>query len=166
MTPGTASASAHDGDVSEADRVPGVTYVCTVVSGPAAFTPTCGPTVSLDLTGLPDGVYVLTVQAVDSLGNAGDPLTLTYTLIPPAPKLTGAVPASPGNSRSPQWTVTDAVAGTTYTCSVTGPNGSSATVTCATGTVTLSLANQPEAFTRSRCSRSTASATAVTRARR
>ncbi|MDQ1685745.1 MAG: large repetitive protein, partial [Frankiaceae bacterium] len=126
------------------DVVPGVTYTCTVISGPAAFTPTCGPTVSLDLTGLPDGVYTLVVQAVDSLGNAGDPLTLTYTLIPPAPRLTGAIPASPGNSRSPQWTVTDAVAGTTYTCSVTGPSGSSATVTCATGTVTLSLANQPD----------------------
>ncbi|MDQ1747793.1 MAG: large repetitive protein, partial [Frankiaceae bacterium] len=126
------------------DAVPGVTYLCTVVSGPAAFTPSCGPTVSLDLTGLPDGVYVLTVQAVDALGNAGDPLTLTYTLIPPAPKLTGAVPASPGNSRAPQWTVTDAVAGTTYLCSVTGPTGSSATVTCASGTVVLALDGQPD----------------------
>jgi large repetitive protein len=126
------------------DAVPGATYTCTVVSGPVAFTPTCGSTVSLDLTGDPDGVYVLTVQAVDSLGHAGDPLTLTYTLIPPAPKLTGAIPASPGNNRSPQWTVTDAVAGTTYLCSVTGPTGSSATVTCATGTVVLALANQPE----------------------
>jgi large repetitive protein len=129
---------------SVSDAVPGVTYVCMVVSGPVAFTPTCGPTVSLDLTGDPDGVYVLIVQAVDSLGNAGDPLTLTYTLIPPAPKLTGAVPASPGNSRAPQWTVTDAVAGTTYLCSVTGPTGSTATVSCLTGTVTLSLGGSPE----------------------
>src|SRR5207248_806931 len=126
------------------DGVPGVTWLCTVVSGPVAFTPTCGATVSLDLTGDPDGVYVLTVQAVDALGHAGDPLTLTYTLIPPAPKLTGAVPASPGNSLGPQWTVTDAVAATTYLCTVTGPSGSAATVSCATGTVTLSLAGQPD----------------------
>ena len=126
------------------DAVPGVTWLCTVVSGPASFTPACGPTVSLDLAGLPDGVYVLTVQAVDALGNAGDPLTLTYTLIPPAPKLTGAGPASPGNSLAPQWNVTDAVAGTTYLCSVTGPTGSSATVSCLNGAVTLALASQPD----------------------
>jgi predicted phage tail protein len=127
------------------DAVPGVTYTCTTISGPVAFTPTCGSTVSLDLTGDPDGVYVLTVQAVDSLGNAGDPLTLTFTLIPPAPKLSGAVPVSPNNSRSPQWTVTDPVPGATYVCSVTGqPAGSTATVACATGAVTLSLAGQPD----------------------
>jgi predicted phage tail protein len=122
------------------DRVAGVSYLCTVVSGPVAFTPACGPTVSLDLTGLPDGVYVLTVQAVDSLGHVGDPLTLSYTLIPPAP--TTSAPSASASSSTPSWPVTDTVPGVSWLCTVvTGPVAF--TPTCG-ASVSLDLTGDPD----------------------
>ena len=39
----------------------------------------CTSTVKLDLSGLVDGTYTVVVQAVDSLGRAGDPVTLSFT---------------------------------------------------------------------------------------
>ena len=68
----------------------------------------CTSTVQLDLTGLVDGTYTVTVRAVDSLGRAGDPTTLAFSLIPPAPYVT-APAASAASGRAPKWTIADDV---------------------------------------------------------
>src|SRR5204862_291898 len=90
-----------------------VSYVCSA-SGPAGSTPVAvcgaGSTVSLDLTGQPDGVYTLSVQARDSLGQPGAAPSLSYTLVPPAPAAT-ASPTSPASNRHPSWTLTDGAVG-------------------------------------------------------
>jgi hypothetical protein len=118
--------------------VGGVTYTCSAAGpGGLAAPVSCGSaTVVLDTTGLPDGTYTVVVRAVDSLGAVGDAATYSYLLVPPPPTVTSA-PTSPWNSRSPQWTVTDAVAAVTYSCTITGPG--TAAVSCAGGTVTLDL---------------------------
>ncbi|MDQ1683678.1 MAG: large repetitive protein, partial [Frankiaceae bacterium] len=135
--PVTTSGAGHNPAWTLTDSVAGVTYQCSAASGPAAVTVSCGPTVSLDLTGAPDGTYSVTVVAVDSLGNAGDPLTLTYTLVPP-PSST-ATADQRGSSHTATWTVSNPVPGVTYTCSVTGPTTTGVTVTCPGGAVTLTL---------------------------
>ena len=86
--------------------------------------------------GCRSGLYTVTVQARDSLGALGDPASFTFVLVPPPPTVVSA-PASPLNSRTPTWTVTDFVSGVTYSCSVTGP--STAGVDCSGSTVRLDL---------------------------
>ena len=77
----------------------------------------CGATVQLDLTGLADGVYSVTVRAVDSLGVAGDPMTLSYTMVAPAPTVVSA-PTSPASTLKPSWVITDGATNVDhYTCS-------------------------------------------------
>ena len=83
----------------------------------------CRSTVKLNLAGLVDGTYSVTVQAVDSLGVAGDPVTLSFTLFPPAPFVV-TPPTSPASDRHPQWTFGDAALDADgYTCTATGPGG-------------------------------------------
>ena len=59
-----------------------------------------------DLAGLVDGTYSVAVQAVDSLGVAGDPVTLSFTLLPAAPSVV-TPPVSPASTRTPSWTITN-----------------------------------------------------------
>ncbi len=123
---------------------PGETYTCAAADTGASVS-CSGTTVTLTLTaGAVDGVYTVTVTPVDDLGNPGAPLTLTYeldTTAPPAPTVASGSP-SPGNGRGPSWTVQDGDrTAVTYTCSVTGPAGFAATVSCSSGsTVSLSIA--------------------------
>ena len=66
----------------------------------------CGSTVQLNLAGLVDGTYSVVVQAVDSLGVAGDPVTLSFTLLPAAPTVV-TPPTSPASTRTPSWMITN-----------------------------------------------------------
>jgi hypothetical protein len=139
-SPATPSASRTPSWTLTDGAVGAVTYDCSTV-GPNGITApvSCGatPSVSLDLTGLPDGLYTVTVRARDSLGALGDATSFTYLLVPPSPTVVAA-PASPLNSRQPVWTLTDDVAGVTYECTANGPTA--VTVTCAGSTATLDLA--------------------------
>ena len=116
-----------------------VGYACSA-AGPGGITApvscSSGSALALDLSGLPIGLYTVTVQARDSVGALGAPATLTFLLVPPPPTVVSA-PASPLNSRTPSWTVTDFVSGVTYTCTATGPSGVG--VDCAGSTVRLNL---------------------------
>src|SRR5206468_3949660 len=95
-----------DSDV-DSDR-----YPCTA----AVPVLSCTGTVKLNLAGVVDGTYTVTVQAVDSLGVTGDPITLSFTLFPPAPFVV-TPPASPASDGHPQWTFGDnALDADGYTC--------------------------------------------------
>ncbi len=110
------------------DTEAGVSYACTV-TGPTTVPSaavTCGQTTTVDLGGAGrDGSYTLSVTATDAAGNTSQAGTATYvldTIAPPAPTVVLSVPASsPGNVTVPQFTVSDAEAGDTYSCSATGP---------------------------------------------
>ena len=61
------------------------------------------------------------MRALDSLGRAGDPFTVTYTLIPAAPTTT-STPVNPGSSRTPTWVITNTVVDFDhYTCNSAVP---------------------------------------------
>ncbi|HMC70520.1 MAG TPA: hypothetical protein VKJ07_15295, partial [Mycobacteriales bacterium] len=145
--------------VTDADG--GATLTCAATQPGGTVLPgtkvTCtGGTVSLKLAGQPAGTYTVKVGAVDSGVNSPGFLTLTYTLTVPSPTLaTGSNPANltgvaddvAHTGRAPSWTVTDADADATYTCSVSRPDGSAlptGKVTCSSaGAVALNLSGEP-----------------------
>ena len=96
----------------------------------AASAISCGPTTTVDLSAAADGAYTLSVTATDPSGNPSPSAgTASYTLdstVPAVPTVTLSSPASsPGNSASPQFSVTDpdsSPGGLTYSCTVTGPS--------------------------------------------
>jgi large repetitive protein len=100
-----------------------VTWTCDV-SGPSVVAVSqCGPTVVLDLNGAADGVYTVSVVAIDPAGNPSLAGTATYTLDttpPPAPQ----VSAPPALTRFTPVTVTisDAQPDAVLTCVVTSPD--------------------------------------------
>ncbi len=128
------------------DSESAVTFTCTLTGpGPSnVFTGTCPVGNSFDLSGFGDGTYTLSVTATDPAGNTGPAGSGTYVLdttAPPVPMLALLAPVlSPGNSTSPQFTVTDSEAGVSYVCSVSGvtPVPPSAITCGATTTVDLS----------------------------
>lgn len=84
----------------------------------------CTSPVSLDLTGLPDGTYTLTVRLTDAAGNSSAATTATYVLdttAPTAPVFT----VTPGTSpdRTPTWEMT-AESGAVLLCRLSAPDGS------------------------------------------
>ena len=94
----------------------------------------CTSTIKLNLAGLVDGTYTVTVQAVDSLGVAGDPVTLSFTLLPAAPTVV-TPPVSPASTRTPSWVITnDDVDFDHYLCNSAVP------VLSCTSTMQLNLA--------------------------
>ncbi len=128
------------------DSETGVTFTCTL-TGPGSsnvFTGTCPLGNSFDLSGFGDGSYTLSVTATDAAGNTGPAGSDTYVLdttAPPVPTIALLAPVlSPGNSTSPQFTVTDTEAGVSYVCSVSGvtPVPPSAITCGATTTIDLS----------------------------
>lgn len=102
----------------------GARFRCTLTgAGSTLFDGLCTSPLTQNLTDRPDGLYTLTVRALDALDNESGPATSTYLLdtqAPVAPALLTAPPTS--NSRTPSWTV-DAPDGTTLTCLVTAPDG-------------------------------------------
>ena len=128
-SPGTSTSPQFS--VTDPDSSPGgpLTYACSV-TGPSVV-PTsaisCGPTTTVDLSAAADGDYTLSVTATDAVGNTSPTAgTAGYTLdstVPGVPVVTLSSPASsPGNSASPQFSVTDpdsSPGGLTYSCTVT-----------------------------------------------
>jgi hypothetical protein len=99
----------------------GGTVTCSL-SVPAGATVTvpasCGPGVSLDLTGQPDGRYTLTVTVTDAAGNTSVAGVASYVLdttAPAAPVVTP--PTNPSNDVTPTFGIV-AEPGATLTCSV------------------------------------------------
>jgi hypothetical protein len=128
------------------DTEAGVRFACTV-TGPSTVTVSvCGAISRLDLTGALDGVYTLTVTAIDAAGNVSGSDSASYTLdtTPPATPNVG-VNGSPAQGRHPTFTITGIEAGGTLTCTLSGPTGSTATVPGAcSDTVPLDLSGQPD----------------------
>ncbi|HTW20319.1 MAG TPA: Ig-like domain-containing protein, partial [Mycobacteriales bacterium] len=103
---------------------PGGTAECQV-SGPSTVpTPVCGASTTLDLSAAAEGTYTLTVVVKDAAGLQSVPASATYEFEaggPSVPVVTA--PASPSNSRAPDFTVTDSdPVGLTYECDVSGPS--------------------------------------------
>jgi hypothetical protein len=107
--------------VTDSDPV-ALSYDCSVAGPSAVTTSQCGPTTSLALTGAADGTYVLSVVAVDGLGQRSAAGTASYqldTVAPPAPTVAG--PTSPSSDTSPTFTIAESEPATTLTCTVDGP---------------------------------------------
>ncbi|MCU1590326.1 MAG: Ig-like domain repeat protein [Frankiales bacterium] len=104
-----------------------LTHGATVLSDSAP----CASPVTLDLTGLNDGAYTLSVRAVDAAGNIGPAGTATYVLdttAPSAPTFT-LVAGSPSSDRAPVFGFTGE-SGTTLTCKLTVPSGAVRDLAC------------------------------------
>ncbi|HET6817403.1 MAG TPA: Ig-like domain-containing protein [Mycobacteriales bacterium] len=91
-----------------------------------------------------DGTYTLSVIARQG-GLTSAPGTLKYTLDTTAPNAaTVTPPASPGNSRTPGFTLSGVEAGATVTCAATGPGGAAPVTSCTSTSAVLGLTGQPE----------------------
>ena len=105
--------------VSGAEAGTVVTCTLSTPNGSTVSVPaSCGPGVSLDLTGQPDGRYTLTVTVTDSAGNTSVAGVATYVLdttAPAAPDVTP--PANPSNDVTPTFDIVSEP-GATLTCSV------------------------------------------------
>jgi hypothetical protein len=74
------------------------------------------------MTGAPDGLYTLTVTAIDAAGNVSATGTATYrldTTPPPAPVVTA--PQSPSHDVTPTYAISDTESGVVLTCVLTAP---------------------------------------------
>jgi hypothetical protein len=93
--------------------------VCSIIgpTGATVATPVCGSTVTVDLTGQPDGSYTLKVQSKDPVGNISTAVTATFVLdtTPPVPPTIQG--PSTGNTHTPIFTITTEP-GVTFTCTV------------------------------------------------
>jgi len=113
---------------------PGAVVTCAA-TGPsgalAASKISCSSSsVTLNLSGLADGAYSVTVTQTDAAGNATTSPTATYlfdTHAPAAPAVTGVAGAgstgATGYSRSPSWSIGNVEPGATVSCTATGPAG-------------------------------------------
>jgi hypothetical protein len=87
---------------------PGSTLICrlTFPTGAVREISGCASPLTVDLAGLPDGSYVLSVRVVDAAGNVGLATTSTHVLDSAAlaaPGVTG--PVTPGSTRTPTWRI-------------------------------------------------------------
>lgn len=121
---------------------------CTV-SGPGGVVigpEPCDGAYSVDLSGGPDGLYVLSATATDSLGSTSPPATSRYTLDtqpPPAPVITAA-PASPRALPDVAWSFSIA-SGAVARCRLVGPGGATlAGPGVCSSPAAYSLSGQPE----------------------
>ncbi|HET6909077.1 MAG TPA: Ig-like domain-containing protein, partial [Mycobacteriales bacterium] len=94
------------------------TLVCTLTGpGGGQLPVNCGPVVTVDLTGQPDGSYVLQVGVRDPVGNVSTLVSATYVLDTTAPVAPTVTVAKTGNSRTPTLQVVTEP-GATLTCTV------------------------------------------------
>ncbi|MDX6200176.1 MAG: large repetitive protein [Actinomycetota bacterium] len=112
---------------------PGTTGSCRLTHGATVLSDSapCASPATLNLTGLNDGTYTLSIRAVDLAGNIGPAGTATYVLdttAPAAPTMT-LVAGSPSSDRAPVFGF-NAELGTTPSCKVTLPSGSVRDLTC------------------------------------
>jgi hypothetical protein len=106
----------------------------------------CTALKSYDLTGQPDATYTFSVTDTHGVGTGSVAATSTYTLqaTPPAPPTITASPASPGNSRTPTWSLA-APGGTATSCQLSfGATVAFAYAAC-TSPKSFDLAGQPDA---------------------
>jgi hypothetical protein len=120
---------------------PGTSGMCKLTHGSTVLSDAapCGSPTTLNLTGLSDGAYTLSVRAIDAAGNIGPAGTATYVLdttAPAAPTMT-LVAGSPSSDRAPQFGF-NVELGTTPSCKVTLPSAVVRDLTC-TNAVTLDL---------------------------
>jgi PKD repeat protein len=126
----------------------GAAYSCTLVApdGTSSALTCAAGTLTLSLPGA-DGTYTLTVTVTDAGGNTSATTTRTYLLDTTPPAAPGVVgPAGPSNDRTPGFTLSGE-AGAIYTCTLTGPDGTSTAVACSAGTLTLSLPGDDGTYT-------------------
>jgi predicted phage tail protein len=112
-----------------------------VVAGPS----TCSGSFTNDLSGKPDGTYVLSLVAIDAVGNRSATRTSSYTIdrtAPPAPTITSG-PTGLTNTSSPSWTFTTE-AGSTTTCWLSQGNTIISGPSTCSGSATYSLASRPD----------------------
>jgi hypothetical protein len=124
----------------------GSTGSCRLTRGSAVVGETgpCVSPASLDLAGLPDGAYTLTVRAVDAAGNTGPAATGTYVLdttAPAAPVLT-LVPGSPSSDRGPVYAF-NIESGAVPACRLTTPAGAVKELSC-TSPLTIDLSGSAD----------------------
>ncbi|HVM27520.1 MAG TPA: Ig-like domain-containing protein, partial [Mycobacteriales bacterium] len=101
----------------------------------------CTSPVVADLTGRPDGSYLLTVTARDAAGNLSPSVTSTFVLdtVAPSRPVFTSVPPATSSGRAPTWTFTgdaDAV----LECRLYGPSGALGGWAPCAGTYTADLA--------------------------
>jgi hypothetical protein len=121
----------------------GTTGSCRLTRGTTVLSDSasCSSPSTVDLTGLPDGAYTLSVRAVDPAGNIGPAATATYVLdttAPAAPTYT-LVAGSPSSDRAPVFAF-NSEAGSTVSCKLTTAGGAVKDLPCTTA-VTLDLSN-------------------------
>jgi hypothetical protein len=108
-----------------------------------AFAP-CAGSYTFDLSGRPDGTYVLSVVATDVAGNVGVPVSNTYVLDTSGPVISMiSGPDATGNDPKPVWTFSVA-SGSTTTCQLNGPGGVVDPVAPCSGSYTFDLSSQPD----------------------
>lgn len=97
------------------------TNSCRLLSGGVVLVDwtACGTSYTADLSGRPDGSYVLEVRTQDAAGNVSGTTSSPYRLDTAPPPAPGVVaPSSPSSGASPTWTVTSTEAGATAACRV------------------------------------------------
>jgi large repetitive protein len=118
-----------------------LTFAGTAIIGPG----TCPGSFQPNLRNQPDGVYTLTVVAVDAVGNRSPGAVSTYTLdlTPPASPVVTGGPSGLTANPLPGWTFTTAP-GTTTTCALTLGSAVIAPSAPCDGSASYDLGAQPD----------------------
>lgn len=122
----------------------GAALLCRVLGpdGVPVFDGACTSPFTADLTGWPDGAYVLQVRARDQAGNTGVAASSSYLLDTTAPDpVVATAPATPGNTRSPVWTL---VTAGIHECRLIGAAEPLTEWTGCAGSFTGDLTGQPD----------------------
>jgi predicted phage tail protein len=139
VTPVSSGGQSRTPSFAVSDSEPGTSFLCSIT--PAGTVTSCANPTRVSLAGAPDGIYTVSVSAMDAAGNVSPPTAVTYQLDttgPPAPVL--VAPASPGKTRFPVFGVSDTELLVTYSCTVS-PAGS--VLPCGPTTAKLDLTGVP-----------------------
>jgi hypothetical protein len=125
---------------------PGTAGICRLTRGAVVLSDgaPCSDPATLDLTGLPDGAYTLSVRAVDAAGNVGPAGTATYVLDTTAPAVPTwvLVSGSPSSNRAPVFGFS-AENGSSVSCRLTTPAGAVKDLPCGSP-VTIDLSGSSD----------------------
>lgn len=136
------------------DRAPSWTFVlasgstatCKVTSNGVTYREgPCTSPFTMDLSNAPDGSYTLTVRAIDTAGNIGEPATAGYILrtVPaPTPEFSQQ-PGSPSSTTDPRWAFTT-VRNVTAQCRLLYNAGTQEDWTTCTSPMTVLLTGKPD----------------------
>jgi Tol biopolymer transport system component len=125
---------------------PGSTFECrltqssTVIAG---FAP-CTSTVTFDLSGQPDGTFVVEIRQVDPAGNAGPVVTDTYVYdAPPMPPIFVSLPPTTASDETPTFGFVGEP-GTTFQCQLSEDGTVIAGFASCSSPKTFDLSNLPD----------------------